>query len=404
MPNWLYLVLTVPTVSAFIGWLTNWQAVKMIFWPPTPRGWGPLRWQAIIYHHADKFATNLGNIAERDLMNGKDLAGKLDAEAIEREFGPLLDAEVPALVAEAADKLMPGAWAKVPAPMQAMIVEQVKTRTRAVSKDVTAEIQRIIGESIDVKTLVHGQLSGSNVDRLARLTKEIGRKEFFFIEWSGGLFGALIGFGQIFVWDAFQIWWIMPIFGVIVGLITNWLALQMIFRPYERKRYLGLFPYQGLFPKRQPEIARDYGRTTATEILTAHNVIESLVTGARGAHLDRELRRVLSERIDREWDQVKGLVPLPVSAEQLATLKDLIADRMLVLAVRLRPQVEKLLDDKLEVRQTVERRLGGLSKPEFERMLRGVFQEDELTLIIIGGVLGGAVGALQAALVLAGVG
>jgi uncharacterized membrane protein YheB (UPF0754 family) len=37
-------------------------------------------------------------------------------------------------------------------------------------------------------------------------------------------------------------------------------------------------------------------------------------------------------------------------------------------------------------------------------MLRGVFQEDELTLIIIGGVLGGAVGALQAALVLAGVG
>ena len=113
---------------------------------------------------------------------------------------------------------------------------------------------------------------------------------------------------------------------------------------------------------------------------------------------------MLSERIDREWDQVKGLVPLPVSAEQLATLKDLIADRMLVLAVRLRPQIEKLLDDKLEVRQTVERRLGGLSKPEFERMLRGVFQEDKLTLIIIGGVLGGAVGALQAALVLAGVG
>lgn len=42
-----------------------------------------------------------------------------------------------------------------------------------------------------------------------------------------------------------------------------------------------------------------------------------------------------------------------------------------------------------------------MSKPEFERLLRGIFEEDELTLIVIGGVLGGLVGLIQAGIVLA---
>ena len=34
-------------------------------------------------------------------------------------------------------------------------------------------------------------------------------------------------------------------------------------------------------------------------------------------------------------------------------------------------------------------------------MLRGIFEEDEVILVVIGGALGGAVGALQGAIVLA---
>ncbi|HRC58242.1 MAG TPA: hypothetical protein PKU97_20100, partial [Kofleriaceae bacterium] len=66
MPQWLYLLLAVPSVSAAIGWVTNWQAVKMIFWPERRLGWGLLSWQGIIFHHADKFATNLGRMAQQN--------------------------------------------------------------------------------------------------------------------------------------------------------------------------------------------------------------------------------------------------------------------------------------------------------------------------------------------------
>ena len=398
MPDWLYLVLTVPTLSAFIGWLTNWQAVKMIFWPAERR----LGWQGIVYAHSDKFASNLGRIAQQDLMNGEEMANKLDPDEIERALAPVLDPEAAAMVAAAAEKIQPGAWAMIPLPMQAMILEQVKVKTRAIARELTADLRPRAAQLLDVEALVAAQLSGPNVRRLARLTEQIGKKEFKFIEYSGLLFGGIIGFGQIVVWQTMNTWWLMPIFGVIVGLITNYLAIQMIFRPHYRTRYLGIIPYQGLFPKRQAEIARDYGITTATEVITPHNIIEHLIAGTRGQQLLAELHERLSQRIDAEWAQVKGMVPFPVSETQLAEVKALIVTHLIEMAPRLRPEVEAVLERQLDIRNTVETRLAALPKPEFERLLRGVFQEDETTLIIVGGVLGGAVGALQGGLVVAG--
>jgi uncharacterized membrane protein YheB (UPF0754 family) len=400
VPTWLYLVLTIPTVSAFIGWLTNWQAVKMIFWPAQRR----FGWQGIVYAHADKFATNLGQIAQRDLMSAEDMASRLDPDELERALAPSLDAETPAMIEAAAEVVQPGAWAKLPPPMKAMIVEQVKARTRTLARELAVELRPRAAQLLSVEQLVAGQLSGPNVDRLARLTMEIGRSEFKFIEYSGGIFGAIIGVAQIGVWSAMNVWWLMPIVGAIVGLGTNYLAIQMIFRPHERTRYLGLFPYQGLFPKRQHEIARDYGITTAREVITPKNIIELLLAGDGGRKLIAEVGELVSQRIRAEWARLEGLMPIKVTDEQLVRVQELITARVLALGPRLRPEVEALLERQLDVRNTVERRLAGLSKPEFERMLRGVFQEDELTLVIVGGVLGAAVGALQGAIVLAGVG
>lgn len=401
MPYWLYLLLTVPTISAFIGWLTNWQAVKMIFWPAKRVGVGPLSWQGIVFHHSDKFATNLGRIAKDDLLSSEELVARADLDKLDPLVAPVLEAEVPTLVAELADSAMPGAWSKVPAPMQAMVIEQVKQRSRELARDVIAEVQTTAVAELDLQELVRAQLTGDNVERLARLTKQIGDKEFRFIEWSGAVFGATIGLMQIGVWESFQHWWLMPIFGVVVGLITNWLAIQMIFRPLEPKRYLGLFRYQGLFPKRQPQIAADYGASTGREVITARTVIDFLTTGARGERLRAAVEAALGRRLDQEWERVKGLVPMPVSDEMRARMKAQMIERVFAMAPTIRPQVEAYLGEALDIQATVERKLGSLPKPEFERMLRGVFQEDELTLILVGGVLGGGVGCLQAAAVLA---
>ena len=49
----------------------------------------------------------------------------------------------------------------------------------------------------------------------------------------------------------------------------------------------------------------------------------------------------------------------------------------------------------------IEDKMAALDKDRFERILRGIFEEDEIILILVGGVLGAGVGFLQALLVLA---
>lgn len=53
------------------------------------------------------------------------------------------------------------------------------------------------------------------------------------------------------------------------------------------------------------------------------------------------------------------------------------------------------VNERLDIRETLARRLKKLSTTEFEDLLHPVFQEDEVTLIATGGVLGFGAGALQ---------
>ena len=54
------------------------------------------------------------------------------------------------------------------------------------------------------------------------------------------------------------------------------------------------------------------------------------------------------------------------------------------------------VDETLALKGTLKTNLRRLTPQEFERVLHPVFEEDELTLILVGAVLGGAVGWAQA--------
>jgi len=88
-----------------------------------------------------------------------------------------------------------------------------------------------------------------------------------FIARSGFYFGLIIGVLQAITWALTHEPLVMPIFGALIGLSTDWIALKMIFYPREERRILGV-KWQGLFQKRRQQVAEDYGRLIAEEVLT----------------------------------------------------------------------------------------------------------------------------------------
>jgi len=395
MSSSVFVVVTVPLVAAFVGWLTNWQALVMIFQPLKFRGVGPIGWQGILPRKALKFADDVGRMLTERLLSPRDLALRLDPAEMEQLLARTLDAETRTLTREAAELIRPGAWDQLPEPLRESIVSQARAQTSLAARELFDKLQGISDELLDVRALVTRELTGDNTSRLVMMFKRIGNRELKFIEHSGGVFGFVIGLAQAAAWGLFGIWWTMPLVGVVVGLATNWLALQMVFRPQQPTRYLGVVTYQGVFARRQAEIARDYGKIAAEQILTPRNLIRLVTEGAGGERLARLISETVAARLDTEWKKVEPLVPVRVEPEVLARIKQLAAQRIVARIPDVTPELESYIERKLDVARTIEGKLAALPKAEFERVLRGLFEEDELILIIIGGVLGGAVGLVQ---------
>lgn len=395
---WVFVV--VPVVSAFIGWITNWAAVKMIFHPRDPIGIGRFRWQGIIYRLAPKMAAEIGSTTGM-VFSPEELLDRLDVEGLMARISEAFPSEIESVMAEAIESLAPGSWEAMAPEARGQLMAMVLSEGGRIAAVVLADLEAHADSLIEVDRLFVENLSGDNAGQLAGVAEEVGAQELRFIEIYGAVFGAIVGLVQAVAYSWFDRWWLMPIIGAIVGMGTNWLALQMIFRPLEPTRYLGLVTYQGMFPKRQHEIARDYGRIASELVLTPANLIAHLAANPATAAVGTDVMARARKEIEPMRAMVGMLTGREPTEEDLDKATHIITQRLGDLLPQARPVVEEHLFSSLAIGDLIEERLSVLDKQQFERLLRGIFEEDEIILVIVGAFLGAAVGAIQGGVILA---
>lgn len=66
--------------------------------------------------------------------------------------------------------------------------------------------------------------------------------------------------------------------GALIGYITNWLAIKMLFRPHHEKRIFGIrIPFTpGLIPKEKERIAKSVGEAVGTHLLSTNDFVDAL--------------------------------------------------------------------------------------------------------------------------------
>lgn len=71
---------------------------------------------------------------------------------------------------------------------------------------------------------------------------------------------------------------IASIIGGVIGYLTNWIAIKMLFRPYEEKRIFGIkVPFTpGLIPKEKTRIAKSVGNAIGEHLLSSEIIVKSL--------------------------------------------------------------------------------------------------------------------------------
>jgi uncharacterized membrane protein YheB (UPF0754 family) len=389
---WLYL--SMPITSGIVGYVTNVIAIRMMFHPLEFVGIPPfLGWQGIVPKKAGKMATISCNTLVPHLVTEEEIFARLDPARVTEEIeGPIVS-----IIENITDEVMyqyePVIWENTPKAARRLILSRIKNDAPDVVESVMAEIRENVNEMFDLTDMVVTTLSRDK-QLINRVFLEVGKEEFTFIGRSGFYFGFLFGLVQMVGWTFFKADFQLPLFGLLVGYLTNWIALRMIFRPQQPHRY-GPFLVQGLFHKRQQEVARDYAQLIADEIVTPSHIIEAVLKGPYSDRVFSMISRHVKTIIDEQSGVAKPFVAWTVGTKRYIDMKNEVVERLVATLPQAVAHVDHYATEAMDISHTLSERLAALSPDEFEAMLRPAFEEDEWMLIAVGAGLGLLVGIGQ---------
>jgi uncharacterized membrane protein YheB (UPF0754 family) len=319
---------------------------------------------------------------------------------IEKELKPMLKPVIRDLTKDIVDQIRPGLWPAIPDLVKNQIYAETEKQIPGAIKSIILGIRKNVYQYFDLKGMVLKKLSGDNVVLVVELFQTVGGPEFRFIELSGLYFGLLLGLIQMGIWFLFPIWWTLPIQGVIVGYLTNWIALEMIFRPFYETNYI-FFKYQGIFLKRQAAVAEAYSKFVAAKILNSRNILEEIVYGRAADEVFALIKKAVIRSFENTSQLAHPIITVTMGSEKYLEIREEIVKRMSEVAPKSIERIEKYVEEAIDIEETMASRMKALPPEEFESILRSAFQEDELLLILIGAVLGAMVGLGQAFYMLA---
>jgi uncharacterized membrane protein YheB (UPF0754 family) len=399
MPVWILLLLAFPFVCALIGYVTNVLAVKMIFRPHHKRRILGVSIQGVLPKHQRHFARLLARIVVREFMTTRDLVRALNKPSTLDQLETMARPTVLRMVETLRSHMKPEQQTLLTPEMVATTVDQMMGQIRQRSPEIVDAFAAHADEALNLKDVVTDKVVQLGPEGLERIIYDVSKRELDFIEYYGGIFGLLLGLFQYAV--LYLVGNIaLPIVGALVGTVTNWLAIQMLFYPREPTRYLGLITYQGLFPKRQREMATRMGAIAAKELIIPEEIFGELLD----ILVPKQLTDAHVEALEATGrEHMPGLMQLLdnfVDEESRPALRTQIANELTLLLPSVREQLVAGATARIDLKSILEKRLADLQSSEFEQLIRGLFQREEIYLIIYGGLLGGLIGVVQLLLVM----
>ncbi|MBW0435178.1 DUF445 domain-containing protein [Leptospira yasudae] len=385
-----------PFTYAFVGWVTNWVALKMTFYPLKFFGIPPyLGWQGIIPRKAEKMAGRAVDVVTRYLIDVEEMFCKVDPALIQENLRPEIQKTILETMKEVADEFNPLLWNLIPELVKNSMMKEIERQAMETIPTVFQDLRKDSKRIFDIRGLVIRNMTGDNVHLTVEMFQRVGAKEFRFIEISGFYFGFVLGLIQMGIWLVYPALWTLPVQGIIVGYLTNWLALLLIFRPLEPVR-LGPFSFQGLFIKRQREVSDEYSKMLATKILSSEKILEELFFGRASEEVFNLVVHAVERQMDTMASVIRPTLSLSFTSNKYNDTKERVIRKIMSNLKNFTTHIEDYVEKAIDLESTLSQKMKALPPVDFEDVLRTVFKEDELLLILVGAALGAIVGLGQA--------
>ncbi len=196
MNYWLILI---PLISAFIGWFTNWIAIKMLFHPREPKKILGVTFHGIFPKRQKTLATNLGKLISDEFLSFNEIEQKISNPENLKQILPMVDAHIDNFLRRKLPDEMPVISMfigdKTINKMKSVFMVEIEELFPKIMKQYAGNLKK----ELDLEEIVYTKVSAFSSDKLEDILYQIMSKEFRFVEILGGVIGFLIGLLQVLI-------------------------------------------------------------------------------------------------------------------------------------------------------------------------------------------------------------
>lgn len=182
--------------------------------------------------------------------------------------------------------------------------------------------------------------------------------------------------------------------GAMIGWITNYVAIKMLFRPYKEINF-GLFKIQGLIPKRKHEIAISIADTVQKELISLKDVTSTLDGEELEARMGNMIDKILDEKLEGELTKKFPMLAMFMSEDMLKKIKNMIKTSILENKDTIIEMFSNYLEEKVNFRDIIITNVDGFSLEKLEDITYSLAKKELKHIEVVGAILGGIIGFFQ---------
>lgn len=186
---------------------------------------------------------------------------------------------------------------------------------------------------------------------------------------------------------------VTPIVGAIIGWGTNYVAVKMLFRPRNEVKFLGL-KFQGIFPKRQLQLAEKISEIVATE-LVGFEQIEHLKSNLTSEKLTVRIDVALDSFIKNRLLKLIPMASMFLSDDMVSKFKSFFISDLNAVVEEILDENSEAISSLVNLKETVREKVANFSSEKLEAIILEVMKKELVFVEYVGGILGFLVGLIQ---------
>jgi uncharacterized membrane protein YheB (UPF0754 family) len=196
MNSWLILI---PLISAFIGWFTNWIAIKMLFHPREPKKILGITFHGIFPKRQRQFAEKLGKLVSTELISFNEIKDKITDPQNLGKLMPFVEMKIDDFLRRKLSEVFP----IISMFIGDSTINQLKgvfmQELESMFPEMISSYMKNLESQLDLEKIVTEKVYGFSSDKMELILNQIMSKEFRFVEIIGGVLGLIIGILQVLI-------------------------------------------------------------------------------------------------------------------------------------------------------------------------------------------------------------